>query len=830
MIKHFKKPYWTAALLSAFPTVSIATNVDVERENIVIFSRQGDSQLTEAINQLKQLYARTSDSKVRDDLIALLMKQSRFEEVASLCEHCQLSKLNENELENLGRATRNIKRFDRSLSIYQTLNRRFPNNPNGALGSALVSTDMGKFESAKSYLNSYQKRFGQHQGYQDALTYLNTSSEGDVAKIGRLQNELAHPPENKEIALQLYRLSAKYQLIPLKNTLAQKYPELLNSNDVHWKDYDNAISLSKGEGAGKAQLERSYDELKKLSETLNKENPLYTKSLQDRLVIAVRLNKLDDVESIYTELKQQTDSQLPNYVEESYADYQLAIGSPFKALNIYKKLEKDQLSQNKEVSSELLMKLVYASSDAGYFSEAKQYLDKIKVEPYILDFTRSHRIENPFVDRVYYTNIHLNNWRGKRSQSLALINERLNDKSPGDPQVMIERSEFERTRNNTDDALYWTKRAQAFLPSENHISARSQFAQIALTNGDFKQASHIINGFSDKEKQDQKSLIENYESSRAGYITGSYGISHRTSLNSDGQSNFGNEVNQEYYLYSPKTEEGHYLYGHYIDTKSPNDKFQYNFRLQRIGIGGKFNFYPFSLNVESGKNLKLSEKTFEQNQLKNKSYIIANLDYRLNQNWHFNLNVARNGNTPVRAIYQNIYTKEVGGSILYTQADLFSIGSSINVMKFDDGNLRKSTSLWGNIESFSYDRWRINNSLRFDYMRNSRNDSNVWYYNPQNSRSFESGIDVAYTQPFNYRLNLTQHFRGTIGHHWQSGITDATQSIGKSSEKTWAISYGHDWRIGKKVGLSYEIGRKRNVYDGESEYNNFGNLNFSVSF
>ena len=60
------------------------TQTDIKREEIIIFSRQGEAQLNQAIPQLQKLYQQTHDSKVRDDLITLLVRQSRFQEFADI--------------------------------------------------------------------------------------------------------------------------------------------------------------------------------------------------------------------------------------------------------------------------------------------------------------------------------------------------------------------------------------------------------------------------------------------------------------------------------------------------------------------------------------------------------------------------------------------------------------------------------------------------------------------------------------------------------------------------------------------------------------------------
>ncbi|TYG34293.1 poly-beta-1,6 N-acetyl-D-glucosamine export porin PgaA [Lonepinella koalarum] len=831
MNKNLYKKYWVMTALSVLPTLAMAGEIDVKREEIVIFSRLGEDQLSTAIEQMKTLYLQTKDKLVRDDLIALLMKKNRFSEVVSVCSNCKLRDFTENELENIAKAARNIKKYQYSLALYEELNHRFSKNSNGLLGCTLVSIDMGDFNMARRYLTNYQKRFGKDRGYIDASTYLNDRTEGDMAKLGRLQNELALHPENKEIALQLYRLAAKYKIDVVRERIIQNYPTLLTDKDLLWQEYEHTINFVQVSNSDPVLQEQAYAKLLNLSKKLDKNSPLYKSVLQDRFVLATKLNKNKDAEQLYLTLQQQYgDNELPNYVKESYADYLLASGSPFKALTIYKEIEKQQIAKNHKAAPELLLKLFRASSDAGYFEQAQTYLDSIKATPYILDFTQKQRIANPLADAIYYAKINLNTWRGKSSEALALLNERLAGKKM-DPWVMLARSEFERFHNNNDDALYWANKAQAFLFAENHLAVQAMKTHIALDNGDYTQASNIINQFTEQQRNSQKSLIERYELARKARLVGSLGLSHRTSKNAEGLSSIGNEFNQEYYLYSPKTEDGHSIYLHYINTKSPDIKFKNKFRLERLGTGLDLNFYPFNLNLEVGRYLNLNDKIFEQYQLKNKVYLQTKANYRLNQRWQFNLNASKNGsNTPVKAIYQNIDTKNIGLGMVYTYADLFSLGANFGLMKFDDGNKRKNASFLAKVQTFVHDLWNISNSLRFDYMRNSKNNENIWYYNPLNSRSLETGIDVSYNQPLNYGLSLNHHFNATLGHHWQSGIINASIPSNKSSEKTWSISYGHNWRIDKKIEISYEVGRKRNIYDGEAEYNNFANLGFSIIF
>ena len=95
------------AMLLAGVTTSVAqvayaqkSSIDTERENIIIFSRQGEAQLNQAIPKLEALFKRTHDVKVRDDLITLYLRTNQSAKALSLYESCAPAQFSQNELEN----------------------------------------------------------------------------------------------------------------------------------------------------------------------------------------------------------------------------------------------------------------------------------------------------------------------------------------------------------------------------------------------------------------------------------------------------------------------------------------------------------------------------------------------------------------------------------------------------------------------------------------------------------------------------------------------------------------------------------------------------------
>lgn len=482
----FNLSYLVAVLILPIATPSLAQSpIDIQREEIIIFSRESDQNLSIAIEKLQNLYATTKDVKVRDDLIALMIRKEKFKEAMSVCKKCSITNFSESELENLARAARNEKEFSYSFNLYSQLRQKYPNNPNGWLGSGLVATELEKYTEARKYLNAYSNKFGNDEGYQDANRYLLNKTEPEISKIGRWQEELKQNPNNKELALNLYKLAAKYNIIPLQQSLIKSHPEIFNQNDTKWLSHSSSINMSRGQNVSSEQLELVYNQLSELIKTSEPSSLLYQQALQDRIVISNKLSKPDLVVQDY-QLLQTSSSNIPHYVKEEYADTLLSQGSPFKALDIYRELEQQELAETKKVRSSLLYKLVNASSDAGYFPLAQTYLEQIKEEPFINDYTHTHRIVNPNYDRLFFTRVNLSNWRGNKAEAYYYLNDRLTNKTPGDPWSMLMLSELDRSSARYDDAMAIADKASAFLSPEDQKTYSVLKGNIYLDKGDWK--------------------------------------------------------------------------------------------------------------------------------------------------------------------------------------------------------------------------------------------------------------------------------------------------------------------------------------------------------
>ena len=524
-LSHVFKAVLLVGISTSVVQVAYAQNssIDTERENIIIFSRQGEAQLNQAIPKLEALFKRTHDVKVRDDLITLYLRTNQSAKALSLCESCAPAQFSQNELENLGKAARNEKQYDRAVAFYSQLQKQFPDNPNGWLGGALASTETKNYNAAKNALNVYKQRFGQDNAYLDAESYLLDFTEPDMAKLGRWQRQLENNPKNLTLMKELYRLASKYNVQPLREKLQNNYPEQFNSKDIMWLEHDKVIISAKN-ASTITQQERSFDELTALLAKINPQHPLYQQTLQDRFVVGVRLNKFNEIDDDFQLLQSQPNT--PDYLEEAFGDYWMAKGSPHKALSTYQNIEQRSSKNKRAVSDVLLQKLSLAASDAGEFKLAQKYLEQITSNAYINDYTRTSRIINPSYDLRYFGLAHLALWRGNSQLAQQLIDDRVFNKTPGDPWVMLQKSELERNRKNYDDAKFWAEKASYFLNENDQLESRKSLAEIALSQNDFSTVSKTLNAMDKDQRRSAKTLINSYDRALLGKIVGNIGLQH----------------------------------------------------------------------------------------------------------------------------------------------------------------------------------------------------------------------------------------------------------------------------------------------------------------
>ena len=110
------------------------------------------------------------------------------------------------------------------------------------------------------------------------------------------------------------------------------------------------------------------------------------------------------------------------------------------------------------------------ASDAGKFELAQQYLERMNSNIYINDYTRTSKILNPGHDSRYFSLARLALWRGNSKLAQQLMDDRLFNKTPGDPWVRLQKAELERNRGNYDDEMCIRDRSWALWYRNGRVS------------------------------------------------------------------------------------------------------------------------------------------------------------------------------------------------------------------------------------------------------------------------------------------------------------------------------------------------------------------------
>ncbi|MCS4532845.1 poly-beta-1,6 N-acetyl-D-glucosamine export porin PgaA [Neisseria montereyensis] len=791
--------FCVVAILASVP-YAVSQDIQAEREHWALHARNGAAQLAEAAAQMEKLYAQSGDAKVRADLIALLLRQNKSAEALAVCPTCAVTDYAPDELENLGKAARNVRQPRLAYDLYSQLQIKMPAGKVGYLGAALAATDAAEYAAAKNQIEAYKQRFGDDADIRQAENYLNQFILPLSVQLVQQQKQLEANPESRDNVLALYRTAARMQLFPLQERLMERYPNYFNEQDKLWLEAtEAAISLRASRSAGHSpKIQEAYQRLSAVVDKTVPGTGIHTQALRDRMAAAVAVGKNKQALEDYRILEKQ--GVQPPYVQKEYVQALLMSGSPNKAGPILDAERKRQEStKSGKINPELVELLVRKESDLMHFDKAEENVKLWNTSQYIPDFTHNVQIKNPYYETAYFWNARLKAWKGDAKGAQVLMDSWL-DEHPADPWAMILQGEFKQSDGKEDEAVAYFDEAREYLPEreQQFIDAKSATAYMAA--GNWSAVNDLAIGLS-RDEVGLNDFWRAYDLERAAQLNISGSAMKATSPED------GTEWSETMQLYSPRSREGHRAYVLQQRIHVPNHGDQ--LASGRVGAGLEVNLHPFVVQAEAGRGTQLNDK----------GYGSLGVDYRVNDDLSLNARAAINSeNTPVKALKQGVYADEYSIGARYNPSAKTTVGASAGIFKFDDGNTRKSAGIWLNHNIFQYNRWKLDGSLSADYGRN-KNIPEAFYYNPEKNKSFDGLLALTYTIPMDNQIIFRQTLSGGAGRYSQTG---------RKTENTWQIKYGHGWSFGRRAVLGYEFGRRQAVYDGAPEYHNFGSLNLSL--
>ena len=780
--------------------IDASLGVDQQRESWVLIARQG--QVEQAEQGLKRLFEQTNNHKVRDDLIAIMIRAGHRQAALTFCEQCDLGALSVDSIESLARAARDEQQFKKAVAYYSALQLRSPTNKNAWLGVLLTHIDAHLFAQADVASSEYERRFGVDVGLTEARQYLLKARVSDVKKLQTAQGGVSSAPVQPEQALAVYQAASGLHSLPVPpmEDLMAKNPQLFKPSDKLWLTHAKATLLIR---AGMQTEDRGHwlealTLLNQVIEQVPKTHDLFHLARQDKVVLWVQLREFKQAERLVQELLSMGYA-LPAYVQEARADALLGMGYAARAIRIY-----EPLFEKNPRSAALRAKLLMAYTDAEQYRSAQKLIDAWVEKPTKGDFTLTQQTQNGGYEQWVFWRIKLKAWRGDLRGAERMAKE-WNDAAPANPWSLFLAGDVQRWQGMPDAAERLYHMASPWLEPLQRYHAEAEVAQAKLDQGDVKAAQAIVSKLPTS-AEDMEALKGRLAVDTAAEFSLNYQGTRTDALTDSTQASREQDV--EFKWQSKANADGHRLFGHY--ESQVNKHTSGRLRADYFGVGAALNFYPVNVGVEVGAAQHLNHR----------AYVWTQANYRANDHWRFNALAEYNSaDTPLKALAAGDHANQLGLGVVYRPNHVFSTGLSVKAMHVSDGNVRRNVSWWARQELVQRDRWRLSAALMLGYSSNRA--VKVDYFNPSSDRSAELAVTASHRLPVGGRRSLTQEVSASVGQYAQTGF---------KKDLTWSVAYRHQWKLSPKLDLSYQLGRKRALYDGRPENKTFVNANLQWKF
>ncbi|RUR26051.1 poly-beta-1,6 N-acetyl-D-glucosamine export porin PgaA [Vreelandella andesensis] len=782
------------------------TTTNAQREALVIQARQGT--LETSIEGLKTLYYQTRDLRVREDLVALLVRADRHQEALTICTWCQIENYSDSELTNLAGAARSAGKYQHALELFRMLTYRDSSNADGWLGQALIHTDMGNYTLAGISLQQYNQVAGTTTAGLEARGYLASVTSDAIQELSARQALLAQNPDNTGELHALYRLAVGLGASAAANGIMQSNPDAFSASDRLWLTYYEGVTDIRL-GIHTDQPSRVNSGLEQLNSVLRADDApeeLVTIAEYDKVVALAQLRRFSEAEALATRLEKQH-GRLPSYVDRARAHALNGMGRPNEAIELYENLIRQSPALATNPDDPLYEGLFYSYADAQRFRDADRLLKEwIASEPEErLDFTQTLRIENPNYQKVLLLEVLLDAWRGRNDEA----SERLatyQAQAPAEPYLWLTKGHIERDRGWPRKAEASYQQATPLLPPDRQEAAQHGVLLSRLQHGQWKgtttEIAREIAQASPSASRDD--MAREWRELRAPQLNSSFERSEGQGSGAQASKEWRYEV----LLEGPRNDSGSRPFaqriGQFGAFEDENLYASYNV------AGYEWNLYPAMVTLAAGHGSQLNEDFLAMAELRYAAsdHVTATAGVELNTT-----------DTPLRALRDGINADRYRGELTYRHDERGAGAIGVMATDFDDSNLRQSVYGYWNQTLYHLDRWQINAAVQGSASRNDEVEAS--YFNPKRDASLAGVLSVNYGTPFDYRQSFIQSVSLGSGRYWQEDY---------DSENTWSLGYQHSWELAPTVSLQYGITRERAVYDGVPEYDNVISAGFVWRF
>jgi len=782
----------TGCLLMALP--AMAQGVDAQRETLV--GQANDGALEPAIAGMLRLYTRSNDSRVRDDLIALLIRAQRYEDALNLCIVCDVSDYSDGELLNLGGAARSAGRPEESLAFFQELSKRDALDSNAWLGQALASIDLERFQMADNHLMQYESLAGTTSAGLEARGYLAASTNDAMQELMARQALVGENPDDQTELKAIYRLATELGASSAARRLLERHPEAFTARDSLWLTYHEAVT--------NIRLGIHIDEHQSVLEGLSQletviRSPQVTPELRlmaerDKVVALSHLRQFDEADQLSLLLEQEHGPQ-PLYVTRARAHALIGLGRPEDAINAYRQILDKAPERGNDIDDPLYEGLFYGYTDARQYRNARELLNEWRtIEPdYRWDFTGTTQIENPNRQKLLMLEVLLEAWRGNEAEAYDRLDSYLAE-APANPYLWMLRGDISRWRGWPRQAkVDYQQAAELLSPEQQEMRHHSELIA-ELQQGNWRgTVSDIRRELNHAKPGVSKDTLEReWREQRAAELSTSFDRSRGSGSGTQASREWVNDV----IFRAPRNDNGSRIYLRRRDQYGSFD--EESIRSAFSIVGYEWNLHPTTLDISAGYESKIN----------NDAHFGVTLQHDFSD--HLNVAVGAEINsitTPLRALNDDVSAHRYHADVIYRRDERRTLGGTISLMDFDDGNLRRSAYGYWDERLYKKDMWELSSTA---YLSGSANDNvAASYFNPKEDFHVGGRINLAHELPLGYRKTLTQS--ATLG------VGDYQQRYFKS-DTTWELGYRHRWEMSPTLSVEYGISRERSIYDGQPEY------------
>jgi biofilm PGA synthesis protein PgaA len=778
------------------------------RQNAIYAARQGDYQ--EALAILEPLYLQAKDdSDLLYDYLTVLSWAEQDQKVITLINKVDIEKAPLFVVSAAAKSLRRLGKWEASESMYRLGIRRFPDDIDMQVGLVLALTDAGRpaeaLRLAGEFINNNpgSNEILLAQAYSAEATnevYRALLSYQKVLSRDRFHREARH----KQIML-LHELGAYARSLEL----AEQYPEAVTQEE-HRRLRSDADALAvRWSNLPPISEKKRFDECKHALTRIEKtvESPecrgargktCQRQARLDRLVALEYCSRSEEVIEDYKSLVADGE-KLPGYVLEAVASAMLNIHEPEKALDLYK-----EVIRLNPKSHQARIGLFFALIETENFSEAQELIDKTVDEQSVWVYPGGMKTPRA-------------NWQGQTTELYAGLSRLFSDdldeaerrftamanEAPANTDLLRELGSVYLARGWPRRSLEVIELGQALEPK--HRGLRTGHAESYLALRKYDRAGEEIAALLAEYPEDQQ--VQRLDTQWQRYNMRELRID-TTFSNSSGSVNGDKEWEISTKVFSrPFHSQYRWFAGiSYVQAEFPEG----NGDLMRYSTGVEYASPGLEAALSTGFNDSES------------GHAGLWLDgvWHLDDYWSFPFNAEiYSHDTPLRAIRNGVRANALSFGLTYRAHESRSINFNAQIMDFNDSNFRTRFTLSGTQRLINLPKQKLNAFGELSVSNNSRNS--VPYFNPESDFTLMGGLEHLWRVYRRYDHSLHQRVRVSAGNYTQRGY---------GSGIIFGFEYAHILELDNRRSMSYGLGAKRRVYDGDPEWNEYGFFSLNWRF